>query len=252
MAEPYHISPRKASSSTITIDEKKSGAVTAARRRGNLETIREQRSWENFPSCIPISMRTTKSGKVTEFENTKLRIIERIAVSTNFVDAFKFLEILTEGGERLLSMRVLEQCAAHFDGSRKGRSRERGCSSAPASTVANQTYESELSYQSVAQPLDRWKNLALDRSPVRLQTEPLMQQQFKRPRLEASQSCYVSLVGSKRPRMDIMFDARRKDFLFDNFRNELNNTTNLAVPRSYNQQSDMNTRASPSDIFAQN
>jgi hypothetical protein len=251
MTEPDHILSRKASSSTISIDEEKTGAVTAARRRGNLETIRKQIGWEDFPSCIPISMRTTKSGRVTEFGNTKLRVIERIAISTNFGDAFKFLEGLTESGERLLSLKDLEQCAAHFDKSRKGRSRERGCSSTPASIVATQADESESSHQSMAQPLDGWNNFTLDQSPMRLQTEPLIHQ-LKRPSPEAFQRPTVSPVDLKRPRMDTMFNPRHNDFLFDMSEHELNDTTYLAVPQVHSQQNDTNIRASPSDGFPQN
>ncbi|KAG9659933.1 hypothetical protein KCU64_g3531, partial [Aureobasidium melanogenum] len=60
MTEPEQPSPHD---NTSPCDQKRE-AVTAARRHGNLETIRKQPGWSDFPSCIPISMRTTKSGKV--------------------------------------------------------------------------------------------------------------------------------------------------------------------------------------------
>jgi hypothetical protein len=252
MTDPDQVSPFDVSpSSTITTTEEKTGAVTAARRHGNLETIRKQPGWEDFPSCIPIPMRTTKSGKVTEFGNTKLRIIERIAVSTEFVHAFKFLEKLTEGGERLLSLRDLEQCAAHFDKGRKGQSRERGGSSSnPASTVVSQADESEPSYQSTAQPLDGWNNFTLDQGLLPLQIGSSMQP-LKRPSPEAFQNMSVSPVEAKRARMDTFFDGQHNEFLFDTSEHESSHTTNLAVPQEYYQQSNTNMRASPSHMSPQ-
>lgn len=241
---PFDISP----SSTTTTTEEKTGAVTAARRHGNLETIRKQPGWKNFPSCIPIPMRTTKSGKVTEFGNTKLRIIERVAVSTDFDTALRFLKELTEGGERLLSLKDLEQCAARFDKGRKGRSRERAdSSSAPASTVVSQADESEPTYQSTAQPLDDWNNFTLDQSLLPLQIGTSMQQ-LKRPSPEAFQSMSVSPVESKRPRMDTFFEGQHSNFHFDTSEHEPNHTTNLAVPQGYHQHSNMSMRASPSSV----
>lgn len=228
--------------------DQKRGAVTAARRHGNLETIRKQPGWSEFPSCIPISMRTTKSGKVTEFGNTKLRIIERIAVSTDFGKALDFLKGLTDGGERLLSLKDLEQCAARFDTGKRGRQQSRdrgGSSSAPTSTVVSQADESEPSYQSLGQPLDSWNGFTLDQSPMPLQTG-LSTAPLKRPSPEAFQHMSVSPVDSKRPRMDTLFDAQQGDFPFHMSELEINNTTNLAVPQSYHQQSSPNMRASPS------
>jgi len=248
MTEPDQVSPFDISPSSTTTIEEKTGAVTAARRHGNLETIRKQPGWENFPSCIPIPMRTTKSGKVTEFGNTKLRIIERVAVSTDFDTALKFLKELTEGGERLLSLKDLEQCATRFDKGRKGQSRERGgSSSAPASTVVSQADESEPSYQSTAQPLDDWNNFTLDQSLLPLQIGTSMQA-LKRPSPEAFQSMSVSPVEPKRPRMDTFFEGQHTDFHFDTSEHELSHATNLAVPQGYHQQSNLNMRASPSSI----
>ncbi|KAI4718160.1 hypothetical protein E4T48_05607 [Aureobasidium sp. EXF-10727] len=234
-------------------DHQKTGAVTAARRNGNLETIRRQPGWSDFPSCIPTSMRTTKSGKVTEFGNTKLRIIERIAVSTDFANALDFLQELTEGGERLLSLKDLEQCASHFDTGRKPRqqSRERGgSSSAATSTVVSQADESEPSYQSMAQPLQSWNGFTLDQSPMPLQTGSSMQP-LKRPSPEAFQSMSVSPVDSKRPRMDTLFDTHQihqTDFSYHMSELGACNTANLTVPQRYDQQSDANMRASPSNM----
>lgn len=241
MTESDQVSPFDISPSSTTTTEEKTGAVTAARRHGNLETIRKQPGWEGFPSCIPIPMRTTKSGKVTEFGNTKLRIIERVAVSTDFDTALKFLKELTEGGERLLSLKDLEQCAARFDKGRKGQSRERGgSSSAPASTVVSQADESESTYQPTAQPLDDWNNFTLDQSLLPLQIGTSMQH-LKRPSPEAFQSMSVSPVESKRPRMDTFFEGQHSDFHFDTSEHH---TTNLAVPQGYHQQSNTNMRAS--------
>lgn len=241
MTESDQVSPFDISPSSTTTTEEKTGAVTAARRHGNLETIRKQPGWESFPSCIPIPMRTTKSGKVTEFGNTKLRIIERVAVSTDFDTALKFLKELTEGGERLLSLKDLEQCAARFDKGRKGQSRERGgSSSAPASTVVSQADESEPTYQSTAQPLDDWNNFTLDQSLLPLQIGTSMQH-LKRPSPEAFQSMSVSPVESKRPRMDTFFEGQHSDFHFDTSEHH---TTNLAVPQGHHQQSNTNMRAS--------
>lgn len=223
-------------------------AVTAARRHGNLQTIRKQPGWSDFPSCIPVSMRTTKSGKVTEFGNTKLRIIERIAVSTDFDKALDFLKSSTKGGERLLSLKDLEQCAARFDEGKKGRhqSGDRGSlSSAPTSTAVSQADESEPSYQSMAQPLDSWNDFTLDASPMPLQTGSSFAAPLKRPSPEAFQNMSVSPIDTKRPRMDTLFDTQQADFPFHMPETEFNNTTNLAVPQSYHQQSSPNMRASP-------
>ncbi|CAD0107142.1 unnamed protein product [Aureobasidium uvarum] len=246
MTEPTRLTPHNDSASH---DRKTGGAVTAARRHGNLETIRKQSGWSDFPSCIPISMRTTKSGKVTEFGNTKLRIIERIAVSTDFLSALDFLKIKTEGGERLLSLKDLEQCAAHFDNGKKARqqSRERGgSSSAATSTVVSQADESEPSYQSMAQPLDSWNGFTLDQSPTPLQVATSMQP-LKRPSPETFQNMSVSPVDSKRPRMDTLFDTQHTDFSYHMSEVELGNTANLTVPQRYHYQSNMNMRASPSN-----
>jgi hypothetical protein len=250
MIEPDHISPHSASPSTSTINEQRSGAVTAARRHGNLENIRKQSGWENFPSCIPVSMRTTKSGKVTEFGNTKLRIIDRIAGSTSYLNALKFLEGLTEGGERLLSLKDLEQCAAHFDSGKKGQSRERKCSSAPASTVASQADESEPSYQSMAQPLESWNNFTLDQSPMPLHSDTSVRH-LKRPSPEAFQSLSVSPVELKRSRTGSFFDGQNRDFPFEIPGCESNNTTNLTVPQQYYQRSDSTMQTSPIDMSPQ-
>jgi hypothetical protein len=245
MTEPDHIAPLSASPSTATINDQRPGAVTAARRHGNLETIRKQPGWEDFPSCIPVSMRTTKSGKVTEFGNTKLRIIERIAVSTDFVNALEFLGESTEGGERLISLRDLEQCAARFDKGRKGQSRERKSSSAPASTVASQEDESEPSYQSETQPLESWKYFTLNQSPMPLQIETSLPT-LKRPSPEAFQSMSVSPVDSKRSRTGSFFDDQQTEVLFEMTENELFNTANLAVPQGYHHQRDTRMPTSPS------
>jgi hypothetical protein len=250
MTEPDRISPHSGSLSTTTINDQRLGAVTAARRHGNLETIRKQSGWEDFPSCVPVSMRTTKSGKVTEFGNTKLRIIERIAISTEFIKALEFLEESTEGGERLISLRDLEQCAAHFDKDRKGRSRERKCSSAPASTVASQEDESEPSYQSTIQPLESWKYFTLNQSPMPLQIETSMQT-LKRPSPEAFQSMSVSPVDSKRSRTGSFFEDQQTELLFEMTEHELFNTANLAVPQGYHHQRDTRIPTSPSVFSSQ-
>ncbi|KAH0066006.1 hypothetical protein KCU96_g18870, partial [Aureobasidium melanogenum] len=98
----------------------------------------------------------------------------------------------------------------------------------------------------MAQPLDSWNGFTLDASPMPLQTgsstAPL-----KRPSPEAFQNMSVSPVDTKRPRMDTLFDTQQAGFPFHMSELELNNTTNLAVPQSYHQQSSPNMRASPAN-----
>ncbi|KAI5207268.1 hypothetical protein AUEXF2481DRAFT_32564 [Aureobasidium subglaciale EXF-2481] len=240
MTEPgntrQHVTPSTSPTNTSGIP----GPVTAARRHGNLETIRKQPGWKNFPDCIPLPMRTTKSGKVTEFGNTKLRIIERIAIHTNFNDALTWLRAVTEDGSRLLSLKDLEQCAAHFDTSKKSQSRDRGSSSAPPSTVVSHADDEEPSYHSMTQPLDTWNNFSLDQDTMSGHTgHPL--QPLKRPSPESFASMSVSPVEPKRPRMDTFFDPHSTDFMFNVSEQDLNSTTNLGFS-TYQQHNDPSLR----------
>lgn len=193
----------------------KSEPVTAARRNGNLDTIRKQPGWQTFPDCIPLPMRTSKSGKVTEFGNTKLRIIERIAVNSDFGSALAFLNDLTDNGSRLLSLRDLEACASRFDPSRK-HSSKRGSSSAPVSTGPSHVDDDE-NYQLLHPSLDSWNHVGLDGTSIAMHSGPAMNT-LKRP--SPDNVSYQSMskspveVTSKRTRMDHLFDAHTADFLF--------------------------------------
>ncbi|KAF1356238.1 hypothetical protein BDV97DRAFT_394182 [Delphinella strobiligena] len=89
--------------------------VTAGRRHHHLMTIRSQPGWKDFPDCLPSAMRTTKGGKMTDFGNNKLRIIERIALNAQFPNALAYFTELPRGGTRLLRLKDLELSADHFD-----------------------------------------------------------------------------------------------------------------------------------------
>lgn len=89
--------------------------VTAGRRHYHLVTIRGQPGWKDFPDCLPSAMRTTKGGKTTDFGNTKLRIIERIALNAQFSSALAYFTELTQGGTRILRLKDLEVSADFFE-----------------------------------------------------------------------------------------------------------------------------------------
>ncbi|THW13963.1 hypothetical protein D6D24_05750 [Aureobasidium pullulans] len=256
MTEPnrddrHNVDANSNNNTNNTSPSDRSGRVTAARRHGNLETIRKQPGWKEFPDCIPLAMRTTKSGKVTEFGNTKLRIIERVAVHTNFVSALTYLKSLTEDGTRLLSLKDLEQCAAHFDRSKKSTSSQRGSSSAPASTSVSHAGDEEPSYHSLAQPLDTWNHFTLDQSPMPSNAGPSLHP-LKRPSPESFQSMSVSPVDChpKRPRMDTFFDGHSADFLFDMNSQNLSHTNSLSVP-GYQHQDDRSMRVPSPNLLPQ-
>lgn len=240
MTEPKHSNKRpndRSSSTSNSASSSRPGPVTAARREGNLETIRKQPGWSDFPGCIPLSMRTTKSGKVTDFGNTKLRIIERIAVHADFESALAHLRSQTNNGTRLLSLKDLETCAAHFDTSKRASS-NRGSSSAPASTSVSHADDAESSRQPTHHSVDAWSQVGLDETSIPMHPGPVMTT-LKRPSPESFPNLSHSPVDThqKRPRMDTFFDQHTTDFLFSLPDQDFGGTNaNLGVPGFHQQQ----------------
>lgn len=139
--------------------------VTAARRVQNLGSIRQQDGWQDFPDCLPRGMRTTKGGKLTDFGNTKLRIIERIALNARLPVALAYFNHLTQDGARILRLKDLETCADHFEANRN---------SSPSEDVSNHQKSSEKSnvdFSSRMESHRRERSLQAVRSDLRTQPD---------------------------------------------------------------------------------